>query len=186
MTDDTTRRATASDDASSENRPTRGGRGGNRPTRDGRDGTRPTRGTRGDARPTRGTRGNNRPTRGAGGDARDASGDRTADDSPTEADDPVEGSDADTNSAEARFWLTNDVLAFLLVSSFVGVFVGAGMGLLDLTAVPVEMRLAYLTVSGGSAVWTFGQPAYRTWAEARRGGGTTARSGHCCCCSKRR
>jgi len=146
MTDDTTRRATATEDASSENRPTR------------------------DAR----------------GDVRDANGNQSGVDSPTEANDPVAGSDADTNSAKARFWLTNDVLAFLLVCSFVGVFVGAGMGLLDLASVPVEMRLAYLTISGGSAVWTFGQPAYQTWAKARSGGGASTQSSHCYCCSKRR
>ncbi|WP_135852242.1 hypothetical protein [Halorussus salinus] len=181
MTDDTTQRATASGDASSGDRPTDDASNDDRPTDDASNDDRPTGNASSDEPRT-----DDRTTRGARGDARDASRGQRAGDAPREADDPVEGSDGDTNSAEARFWLTNDVLAFLLVSSFVGVFVGAGMGLLDLAAVPVEMRLAYLTVSGGSAVWTFGQPAYRTWAEARRGGGTGPRSGHCCCCSKRR
>lgn len=100
---------------------------------------------------------------------------------PADSDGPIAGNEGDTSSPRARFWLTNDVLAFLLVISFVGVVVGAALGRLDLAAVPVEMRLAYLTVSGGAAVWTFGQPAYRTWAEARRGGGRTAGACACCC-----
>jgi hypothetical protein len=83
--------------------------------------------------------------------------------------DPVESAESDTTSARARFWLTNDVLAVLLVVSFVGVVVGGASGALDLGAVPVEMRAAYLTVSGGAAVWTFGQPAYQAWMSSRSG-----------------
>ncbi|WP_435175244.1 hypothetical protein [Halorussus sp. AFM4] len=156
MTDDTTERA-ASDAPTSDRVPA----GARAPTGGGRSAS-------GGGRSTGGT---GRPTRGRG---RSTRADRSA---PRGG--PVGGSEGDTSSAQARFWLTNDVLAVLLVVSLVGVVVGAALGALDLAAVPVELRLAYLTVSGGAAVWTFGQPAYRTWARARRGGRRA--SGTCAC-----
>ena len=162
MTDDTNERP-AADDALTTDRTPADGRSPVRPPST--NGNRRTAGTRSTAhtRSTASTR------RSAGAGPRSAA-----------RNGPIGGSEGDTSSAQARFWLTNDVLAFLLVVSFVGVVVGAATGALDLAAVPVEMRLAYLTVSGGAAVWTFGQPAYRTWARARRGGRRAA--GVCCHC----
>ncbi|MFC4553197.1 MULTISPECIES: hypothetical protein [Halorussus] len=87
-------------------------------------------------------------------------------------------SDADASASDsarperptrARFWLTNDLLALTLNVSLVGVVAAGGAGVLDLAAVPVEIRLTYLTVAGGSTVWTFGQAAFETWAAVRCG-----------------
>ncbi|WP_158057204.1 hypothetical protein [Halorussus halophilus] len=85
-------------------------------------------------------------------------------------DESVEGTESDTQSTRVRFWLTNDLLAFAMNVSLAIVVVAGGAGFLDLAAVPLEMRLTYLTIAGGSAVWTFGQPAFETWRENGRGG----------------
>lgn len=63
-----------------------------------------------------------------------------------------------------RFWLTNDLLAVLLVVSFVGLVTAGGMGLVDLTAVPEHITTVYLSVVVTATGWTFGEAAYRTWS----------------------
>lgn len=85
-----------------------------------------------------------------------------------EGTDSVEGTESDTQSTRVRFWLTNDLLALAMNVSLVAVVAAGGAGLLELSAVPLEMRLTYLTIAGGSAVWTFGQPAFETWRENGR------------------
>ena len=71
---------------------------------------------------------------------------------------------SESQSPGKRFWLTNDLLAVLLVVSFVGIVAAGGAGLVDLTAVPKHIRTVYLSVVVTAAGWTFGEAAYRTWS----------------------
>jgi hypothetical protein len=69
-----------------------------------------------------------------------------------------------SQSTNQRFWLTNDVLAVLLLLSFVGIVAAGSAGLVSLTAVPEHIRTVYLSVVVTAAGWTFGEAAYRTWS----------------------
>lgn len=69
-----------------------------------------------------------------------------------------------SQSPRQRFWLTNDVLAVLLLLSFVGIVAAGSTGLVNLTAIPEQVRAVYLSVVVAATGWTFGEAAYRTWA----------------------
>jgi len=83
---------------------------------------------------------------------------------PNEQDD-----DGETTDVQTRHPYTNDVLAGILVVSLPLVIGLAGAGHLDLTRVPVEVRLAYLTAGGVATVWAFGVAALKAWMKARGG-----------------
>lgn len=82
----------------------------------------------------------------------------------------VEGTSEDTTSTRARFWLTNDILAIVLTLSFVGLLAIAGRGIIDLGAIPVEMRVVYVSLVGAAGVWAFGEMAFEKWGGDRSGG----------------
>ena len=71
---------------------------------------------------------------------------------------------SESQSSGQRFWLTNDLLAVLLLVSFVGIVAAGSAGLADLTTVPKHIRTVYLSVVVTAAGWTFGEAAYRTWS----------------------
>lgn len=83
----------------------------------------------------------------------------------------VKGVEDDTTSTRARHWLTNDVLAFVLVVSFVGLIAVAGRGLIDLSTVPTEIRVVYVSLVGAAGAWAFGEAAFRNWYNARKDDG---------------
>ena len=63
-----------------------------------------------------------------------------------------------------RFWLTNDLLAVLLVVSFVGFVAAEGVGFFNMATIPERFRAVYLSLVVTAAGWTFGEAAYRTWS----------------------
>ncbi|WP_435079503.1 hypothetical protein [Halococcus sp. AFM35] len=71
---------------------------------------------------------------------------------------------AESQLTAQRFWLTNDLLAALLLVSFVGIVAAGSAGFADLTVVPEHVRKVYLSVVVTAAGWTFGEAAYRTWS----------------------
>jgi len=77
--------------------------------------------------------------------------------------DDGDDSDARTQSASSRFWLTNDLMALGLVTGYFGVVVLQGLGVLDLSDLP-ELYLTALVVYVGIAIaWAFGNEAVKTW-----------------------
>lgn len=76
----------------------------------------------------------------------------------------VAAASAESQSAAQRFWLTNDLLAVLLLVSFVSIVAAGSAGLADLSAVPGDIRTVYLSVVVTTTGWTFGEEAYRTWS----------------------
>lgn len=80
------------------------------------------------------------------------------------------GGDSETTSVDTRWRWTNDILAGILVTSLPLIVGLAGGGVIDLTRVPVEVRLAYLTAGGVASVWAFGPSALKAWKQARGGG----------------
>lgn len=71
----------------------------------------------------------------------------------------------ETRSAQSRFWLTNDILAFVLVVGFMLlVALGAARdGQLELSAVPVNFRVALVAYVGIAVAWGFGTSAVEAW-----------------------
>jgi hypothetical protein len=88
-----------------------------------------------------------------GGD--DGSTDDAGDDTAPGAD--IEGEDDDTTSTQMRHWLTNDLLAGFLHLTLVAVVLAAGVGSLDLSAIPPRMRLVFLGTVLSATVWSFGE-----------------------------
>lgn len=68
-----------------------------------------------------------------------------------------------TSDESERFWLTNDILAIILVVSFAGMIFAAGTGVFDFDAVPEMALYAYGAVMGISVAWAFGTRAIRGW-----------------------
>ena len=68
------------------------------------------------------------------------------------------------SQSSQRFWLTNDLLAVLLVVSFVGFVAAESTGLFNMATVPERFRAVYLSLVITAAGWTFGEAAYRTWS----------------------
>lgn len=73
------------------------------------------------------------------------------------ADGDIEGEDDDTTSTQMRHWLTNDLLAGFLHLTLVAVVLAAGLGHLDLAAIPPRMRLVFLGTVLSATVWSFGE-----------------------------
>ncbi|MFC5366045.1 hypothetical protein [Salinirubrum litoreum] len=73
------------------------------------------------------------------------------------ASDDIEGEDDDTTSTQMRHWLTNDLLAGFLHLTLVAVVLAAGLGALDLSAIPPRMRLVFLGTVLSATVWSFGE-----------------------------
>lgn len=69
----------------------------------------------------------------------------------------IEGEDDDTTSTQMRHWLTNDLLAGFLHLTLVAVVLAAGVGYLDLSAIPARMRLVFLGTVLSATVWSFGE-----------------------------
>lgn len=80
------------------------------------------------------------------------------------------GDDGHTHNANARFWLTNDILAFLLSGTLPAIIAANAIGAIDLAAVPGEVRTAWLAFAGIATVWAFGSKAARVWFEKKSGG----------------
>lgn len=83
----------------------------------------------------------------------------------------VTGTSEDTTSTRTRFWLTNDILAVVLVLSFIGLLAIAGRGIIDLGTIPMEMRIVYVSLVGAAGVWAFGETAFQRWRSNRGGDG---------------
>lgn len=73
------------------------------------------------------------------------------------ADGDIEGETDDTTSTQMRHWLTNDLLAGFLHLTLVAVVVAAGVGSLDVSAIPPRMRLVFLGTVLSATVWSFGE-----------------------------
>ena len=88
---------------------------------------------------------------------------------PGSSDDPERTDGIDDERTDAnRYRLTNDLLAILLDLSFIVLIAAGASGVLNLTTVPVEVRLVYLTIVGAANVWAFGKRAFWKWRELRR------------------
>lgn len=74
-----------------------------------------------------------------------------------------DGSDSDTRSPSRRHWLTNDVLAGMLVLSLVAVVAAHGAGSLNLQTLPQWLVGVYSFSIGASVTWAFGQDAVEAW-----------------------
>jgi hypothetical protein len=68
-----------------------------------------------------------------------------------------------TNSIAKRWVFTNDLLAFILLSSLPILTAAGATQLLALGQVPDSWVLAYLGISGTAAVWAFGADALEAW-----------------------
>lgn len=75
-------------------------------------------------------------------------------------DDPTDG---ETTSPAARWWLTNDVIAGVLVVGFYATLWAVGRGLLDPTVLTGEVGLAMIAYVGIAVAWAFGTDAVRAW-----------------------
>jgi hypothetical protein len=84
-----------------------------------------------------------------------AADDDAGDDTASGAD--IEGEEDDTTSTQMRHWLTNDLLAAFLHLTLVAVVLAAGLGHLDLAAIPPRMRLVFLGTVLSATVWSFGE-----------------------------
>jgi hypothetical protein len=69
----------------------------------------------------------------------------------------IEGEADDTTSTQMRHWLTNDLLAGFLHLTLVAAVLAAGVGYLDLSAIPPRMRLVFLATVLSATVWSFGE-----------------------------
>lgn len=83
----------------------------------------------------------------------------------SEPSEPSDEPDADgsTSDTSQRWWLTNDLLAGLLVTSLVASVAIGGAGHLDLEAVPEPVVWTYVGSVGSAIVWTFGRDAVEAW-----------------------
>lgn len=89
---------------------------------------------------------------------------------------PTDGTDSDqddvdadgsTTSTSKRHWLTNDVLAYLLVGTFPAIVILASVDVVDLGAVPGEVLIAWIAFAGTAVVWAYGPEAIEAWRGAR-------------------
>lgn len=70
------------------------------------------------------------------------------------------------DTTDRRHWLTNDGLAWFLSAATIGLAVAAGLGVVDMEAIPPEMMYAILAAFGTAVAWAFGKGAVKWW---RRG-----------------
>jgi hypothetical protein len=68
-----------------------------------------------------------------------------------------------TSSISKRWLFTNDLLAFILLSSLPMLTAAGATQVLALGQVPDAWVLAYLGISGTAAVWAFGADALEAW-----------------------
>jgi hypothetical protein len=74
------------------------------------------------------------------------------------------GSDPESTSSIAQRWVfTNDLLAFILLSSLPMLTAAGATQVLALGQVPEAWVLAYLAITGTAAVWAFGADALEAW-----------------------
>lgn len=72
-----------------------------------------------------------------------------------------------TESTATRWDYTNDALAALLVTSVPALVALSAYNLLQMTDVPVEVRLAWLTLAAVATAWAFGPGAIAAAAKLR-------------------
>lgn len=72
-----------------------------------------------------------------------------------------------TTGTNKRFWLTNDLLAGVLVGSLVLVVLAHLITTFDISNTPQEIVYLYVFSVGSSVAWAFGKDAVEAW----RGGG---------------
>jgi hypothetical protein len=78
--------------------------------------------------------------------------------------DTDDSDDPESTSSISRRWIfTNDLLAFILLSSLPVVTALGATQILALGQVPEAVVLAYLGISGTAAVWAFGADALEAW-----------------------
>lgn len=77
--------------------------------------------------------------------------------------DTPDDNDIDTGTPSRRHWLTNDGLAYFTHLVYATGFIGAGMGYLNLQAIPETYLLAYIAFTGTATVWAFGTDAIAAW-----------------------
>lgn len=84
--------------------------------------------------------------------------------------DSQDGGGESTSSAQTRYWLTNDALAFILILSFVALFYFQALGYIDIEAIPGVAWSLFALFVGVAVTWAFGPEALSEW---RNAGGNT-------------
>jgi hypothetical protein len=78
--------------------------------------------------------------------------------------DTDDSDDPESTSSIAQRWLfTNDLLAFVLLTSLPMLTAMGATQVLALGQVPEAWVLAYLAITGTAAVWAFGADALAAW-----------------------
>lgn len=88
------------------------------------------------------------------------------DDDSHNADDEAAG---ETTSTSSRFWLTNDIAALVLDGGFVLLLGLAAAGWVDLRAIPLELRMQLIALTGIATAWLFGGGAVTAWQSIQGG-----------------
>lgn len=70
--------------------------------------------------------------------------------------------DGETWSSQSRWWLTNDVLAFVLATAFIS-YVFAGVYLDGYPETNPAVLTAFVTAFGVAVAWAFGRDAVEAW-----------------------
>lgn len=71
--------------------------------------------------------------------------------------------DAQTSSAQTRWWATNDVLAAVLVVGHLTTMLLVGAGWLDPDVLATQFAKAYVLYAGAAVAWAFGKDAVEAW-----------------------
>lgn len=78
--------------------------------------------------------------------------------------------DGETDSSAARYWLTNDALAFLLILTFIGYIYAPLTPWVDgYPAANAGVLAAYITAFGVAVAWAFGKDAVEAWRAESEG-----------------
>jgi len=73
---------------------------------------------------------------------------------------------AKADSSQVRFWLTNDLTAFMLVLGYFAVIFAHGAGLIDVQALPDVYMSALVAYVGIAVAWAFGSGAVKAWRQS--------------------
>lgn len=90
------------------------------------------------------------------------------DDEDTEASDEDTGDKGETDSARTRHWLTNDIIAAVMVVGYFGVLVYAGRPNVDASIIEGHSGLGLHLLVGVAVLWAFGDETVRALVRAVR------------------
>ena len=76
---------------------------------------------------------------------------------------PLDDNMLPTDSADSRWWFTNDLIAGALSASLVVAILGHGFGWLNLQTIPEGFMLLYSFAVGSAVAWAFGKDALEAW-----------------------